>query len=225
MSLRAPAQFRLASVAALAGIVIASVVLGRVTAQNSGGPPAPTSQTNPPRAVRQTILPYGSIQRENADGTRQITSGAQSTPSQQTAAGDSGQRLSEKDLIPETPPSWLKDESTDKAFLTAMREYYAYKSSGLQHRSRVFEWQLFSSKLIFLIVLMLVSVGVIFAALQFRAGLRRTRADARDAATAIDVSTGGIKVSSPVLGVIILVISLAFFYLYLVYVYPISEIV
>jgi hypothetical protein len=32
-------------------------------------------------------------------------------------------------------------------------------------------------------------------------------------------------VSSPVLGVIILVISLGFFYLYLVYVYPISEIV
>jgi len=31
-------------------------------------------------------------------------------------------------------------------------------------------------------------------------------------------------VSSPVLGVIILVISLAFFYLYLVFVYPIKEI-
>jgi len=30
-------------------------------------------------------------------------------------------------------------------------------------------------------------------------------------------------VSSPVLGVVILVISLAFFYLYLVHVYPISE--
>jgi len=31
-------------------------------------------------------------------------------------------------------------------------------------------------------------------------------------------------VASPVLGVVILVISLAFFYLYLVYVYPIEEI-
>jgi hypothetical protein len=40
----------------------------------------------------------------------------------------------------------------------------------------------------------------------------------------LDLSTAGLKVSSPVLGVIILVISLAFFYLYLVYVYPISEI-
>jgi hypothetical protein len=34
----------------------------------------------------------------------------------------------------------------------------------------------------------------------------------------------GIKVSSPVLGVVILVISLAFFYFYLVYVYPIENI-
>jgi hypothetical protein len=42
--------------------------------------------------------------------------------------------------------------------------------------------------------------------------------------TEFEASAKGIKVSSPVLGVIILVISLAFFYLYLVYVYPISEI-
>ena len=41
--------------------------------------------------------------------------------------------------------------------------------------------------------------------------------------TSFSASATGISVSSPVLGVIILVISLAFFYLYLVYVYPISE--
>lgn len=40
----------------------------------------------------------------------------------------------------------------------------------------------------------------------------------------VELSTSGIKVSSPVLGVIILALSLAFFYLYLVYVYPIKEI-
>jgi len=39
----------------------------------------------------------------------------------------------------------------------------------------------------------------------------------------LELGQTGLKVSSPVLGVIILVISLAFFYLYLVYVYPIGE--
>jgi hypothetical protein len=42
--------------------------------------------------------------------------------------------------------------------------------------------------------------------------------------TELEISKSGVKVSSPILGVIILVISLAFFYLYLVYVYPIEEI-
>ena len=72
---------------------------------------------------------------------------------------------------------------------------------------------------------MLVGSGVVFAAIQFRAGLKRPRSAAPDEATQIDLSAGSVKVSSPVLGVIILVISLGFFYLYLVYVYPISEIV
>lgn len=42
--------------------------------------------------------------------------------------------------------------------------------------------------------------------------------------TSIEASTSGLKVSSPVLGVIILSISLLFFYLYLAFVYPIHEI-
>jgi nitrate reductase gamma subunit len=106
-----------------------------------------------------------------------------------------------------------------------MREFYSYKASGLRYRSRVFEWQLFSSRIIFTTVILLVTSGIVFAAIQFRAGLKRPRAAASDVATEIDLSTSSVKVSSPVLGVIILVISLAFFYLYLVYVYPISEVV
>ncbi len=42
--------------------------------------------------------------------------------------------------------------------------------------------------------------------------------------TEIEASLQGIRVSSPVLGVIILIISLLFFYLYLVHVYPINDV-
>jgi hypothetical protein len=133
--------------------------------------------------------------------------------------------VSPNEVAPTAPPEWLKDSATNQAFLHAMREYYAYRASGLLHRRRIFEWQLVSSKIIFMTVLLLVASGILFAALQFRAGLKRTTADARDEATSLDISTTNVKVSSPVLGVIILTISLAFFYLYLVYVYPITELV
>jgi hypothetical protein len=44
-----------------------------------------------------------------------------------------------------------------------------------------------------------------------------------DGGTSLELSTTGLKVSSPVLGVVILALSLGFFYLYLVYAYPIQE--
>lgn len=174
-----------------------------------------------PRVVRRTVLENGKIQFEYADGTMRIVPSKSAVPSSpadpQESSGTTAAGTTPDETIPVAPPSWLKDPETNRRFLKAMGDYYDYRSSGLQHRSRVFAWQLFSSKIIFVIVLLLVGAGIVFAALQFRAGLAGV--------TEIDLSPTSIKVSSPVLGVIILVISLAFFYLYLVYVYPISELV
>jgi len=122
----------------------------------------------------------------------------------------------------------LFDPPTKEKYLAALREYYNYRITGLQHRQRVFEWQLFSSKVIFIVVLLLVSTGIYFAAVQFHSGLGRrakaTGASEGEEVTEFAASLKGVKVKSPVLGVIILVISLAFFYLYLAYVYPIENI-
>jgi hypothetical protein len=115
-----------------------------------------------------------------------------------------------------------QDPSVRAKQVEAAREYYAYKTQGYRHRRRVFEWQLLSERIIFVAVLVVVLAGLYFAAVQFHIGLRRR--GAAPAVTEISASAEGIKVSSPVLGVIILTLSLAFFYLYLVYVYPISEI-
>jgi hypothetical protein len=130
-------------------------------------------------------------------------------------------------LVP--PPEGLEklDEPTRERYAAALREYYNYRLVGYRHRQRVFEWQLFSSKVIFGTVLGLVAAGIYFAWVQFHAGLARqatTDAPPASEVTEIEASPKGIKVSSPVLGVIILLISLAFFYLYLVFVYPIQEI-
>ncbi len=128
-------------------------------------------------------------------------------------------------LAPEIVPSEFLDEAAKAAMQQSLTAYYDYRTSGFDHRRRVFAWQLFSSKVIFVIVIFLVAVGLYFSWLQFRASMAGD-GNGADASiqTTIEASAKGLKVSSPVLGVIILTLSLAFFYLYLVYVYPIEEI-
>jgi hypothetical protein len=127
-----------------------------------------------------------------------------------------------KSVDPAAPlPPPVPDPQTRALYLSAMREYYAYCNTRLQHRRSVFGWQLLSAKIIFVAVLLLVFSGIYFAAVQFYSGLKT---NAAPQTTEIVASMKEVKVTSPVLGVIILVISLAFFYCYLVYVYPIADI-
>ncbi len=121
-----------------------------------------------------------------------------------------------------------------------MQRYYEYRTDGYAYRRRVFEWQLLSSRAIFVVVLALVGCGIYFAAVQFHvalAALRHPRArepappapaaeptSAIPLQTRLEVSAKGLAINSSVLGVIILALSLAFFYLYLLYVYPIHNV-
>jgi hypothetical protein len=128
---------------------------------------------------------------------------------------------------PTSAQQQLFDDSTMAMYQNALYAYYEYRVSGFKHRKEVFAWQLYSSKLIFWSVLLLVISGISFSGVQFYKSMRKTGSAGPtepESITEFEASAKGIKVSSPVLGVIILVISLAFFYLYLVYVYPISEI-
>ena len=139
--------------------------------------------------------------------------------------------LNKKDKFtfePAKPPEFLKDEKTNALYLKAWQAYYDYLSQGLAYRLKVFRWQALSSIIIFYTVLVLVFAGILFSGIQFYKSMRFSadkgqNGKADQPLTEFEASASGIKVSSPVLGVIILVISLAFFYLYLVYVYPIQE--
>ena len=126
-----------------------------------------------------------------------------------------------KPVVPSPPDPAGLDPKTNERYQAALQRYYEYLFSGFEHRQRVFEWQLISSKVIFGVVLVLVFAGMYFAAVQFHIALHEK---VKGEPTQLEASLSGIKVSSSVLGVIILVISLAFFYLYLVHVYPITEI-
>lgn len=128
-----------------------------------------------------------------------------------------------------------------------MQQYYAYRASGYEYRGRLFEWQLWSSRIIFWIVLAVVVAGLVLAAVQFwvavmhakKALAGRTSARAGDAKTAeldreqievlhlmtqLEVSAKGVIVNSSVVGLIILALSIVFFYLYLLIVYPIVNV-
>lgn len=131
---------------------------------------------------------------------------------------------SEPDLaFPEAPEPSALTPATTEAYQASLQAYYAYRKAGYDQRLAVFAWQSLSSKIIFFVVLLLVLAGIYFAAIQFHIGLRR-RDGAAPQETELSLSLSEIKVRSPVLGVIILTMSLAFFYLYLVHVYPIRDV-
>jgi hypothetical protein len=125
-------------------------------------------------------------------------------------------------LMPKVPCESIEDSEVEKRCIAALSAYYDYYQFGLAHRERVIWWQHISSCVIFIVVLGLVFVGVYFAWRQFAISLSQ---EGEKQSSSIEVGSSGIKVSSPVLGVIILSLSLAFFYLYLVFVYPIVEII
>jgi len=122
----------------------------------------------------------------------------------------------------------------------------------MRHRWRSFDFQFTASILIFIMVIIIVACGLVFSAWQFRIAVKQMNvkeavvkavALPKDAATGddpknqqapiaapaydmlksqLEVSSAGIKVNSSLLGVIILVLSIVFFYFYLIYVYPIK---
>jgi hypothetical protein len=114
------------------------------------------------------------------------------------------------------------DSVTAMGCADAVRAYYDYRVSELAHRRAVFEWQLFSSRIIFWIVIGLVVTGGAFSGIQFRIALEAPRAARVDAVarlassvpsasqgavpsaitlgldSSIEASQDGFKLSSPV---------------------------
>jgi hypothetical protein len=109
----------------------------------------------------------------------------------------------------------------------ALLAEYEHNKWALTNREAVLVFQQRAGKVIFAVVLLLVFVGVVFSGVQFFRGLRPSRKGRRaeaDAATTIEASWKGIKMTSSILGVIILMISFLFFYAYLVSVFNITVI-
>lgn len=133
------------------------------------------------------------------------------------------QSLSEAGL-PETPK-----------MLQAREEYTVF---AWRNRQDAFAWQSGSTKVIFGVVIFVVVAGLCLSAMQFyfahmtpmtktmhtnKGHANKANPDDPIEASTIEVSTSGVKITSSVIGLIILVLSIVFFFLYLKFVYPINE--
>lgn len=99
-----------------------------------------------------------------------------------------------------------------------------------QHRVDTFHWQLFASRIVFWLVVTVVLTGLLLAVRQVRRGVPSVVPTAAGAEPRplheLEASLLGLslKISSPGLGVVILVVSMLFFYMYVTEVFPIREI-
>lgn len=103
--------------------------------------------------------------------------------------------------------------------IAAHESYFDHYIERLAHRGDVFAWQHVSTMIIFAVVIGLVVAGIWFAWKQFEQDRDKPPTE-----STLELTSKGLKITSSVLGLIILTLSLGFFYLYLVYVYPIQEI-
>ena len=129
------------------------------------------------------------------------------------------------DLSPQNLPLQPSDLPISSAAATSspnvVRAQEDYIVWSFQQSRTLYEWQHRSSIIIFVLVILLVLSGIYFAALQFHYGLGIKTG--KPETTEIDASLKGFKVKSSLLGVIVLAISMAFLYLYLVHIYPIDS--
>lgn len=99
----------------------------------------------------------------------------------------------------------------------SVSSYYAW---ALKNRQSIITRQQTTGSLIFLLVITVVLVGLVFSAIQFYIALKSVHRKGSFTDTSLKASLSGVEVSSSVLGVIILTLSIVFFYLYLTNVYP-----
>jgi hypothetical protein len=163
--------------------------------------------------------PQQQIQRESDDPLENAIADSQK-------AAEKGRQSSLEGALPETPK-----------MLQAREEYAVF---AWQNRRDAFAWQSVATKVIFVVVIIVVFVGLYLSWMQFRialqAPLKLTKPGTEgstdetnptrtaDATNTIEVNTSGVKITSSVIGLVILTLSIVFFFLYLKFVYPIIEI-
>lgn len=199
--------------------------------------PSPSVTPNPPPSVSPT-LPVTAVTKQifNVEPIRPDPINSPKVETQQPAKTGDDSNAQEPELNQGYKDALKEYFSAVRARNQAAIKSYEYNSWALEtHRKAVFSWQLLSGRIIFVVVILLVLTGVCFSGIQFFIAMKEaTRkqqiseaSDAQDKKilrTTLKASLSGIEVGSSILGIIVLMISFLFFYLYVVYVCPITVI-
>lgn len=92
----------------------------------------------------------------------------------------------------------------------------------LHHAARTFNYQFYSSVMIFFLVFAIIVFSLVICWLQFRKDIYIQTADKK--INVISIGKDGLKVESPFVGLCVLAMSLCFLYMYLKEIYPIEKI-
>ncbi len=214
------------------GLLLAPLVLAQanVSMPEPGKRPAPTRSTTTAAdcRVQPTVNANGDLEFTGCSDKTEHVDRSKFDPS--SAPGGSGEKKQRQEMS-----SADLDPQTRAKLQEALRAKYAYQAFSFAHAQRTFEFQYRSGRIIFWVILLIVFAGLAFSAVQFYVGLHhplesRAKADGKEAApteeciSEFEATLQGIKLKSSVLGLIILAMSMVFFYLYLKYVYPITNI-
>lgn len=155
--------------------------------------------------TQDQVAPASHSEKRNAGAARKTDSGT---------LADAAAAAQAQINIPTQPTA--SNGQVSQAQADYNEAYWKYQRDAIEHTRKVYAWQHISSIIIFFVVIFLVLVGVVFSWLQFKAAAYKAESEE------LDASMKGVKITSSTLGVVILVLSMCFFYLYLRYVYPIN---
>jgi hypothetical protein len=146
-------------------------------------------------------------------------------------------------LIPEEEDNLISNPEAEAAYWKSSISYYeliaaknkseqlrldtvlSYNQWALSNRKEVLIRQQSTGRIIFVLVVILVLSGLLFSGIQFyiAANSSRNKESHQESTTTLKASLSGIEVSSSIIGLLILVISIAFFYLYLTNVFTLTS--
>lgn len=127
-------------------------------------------------------------------------------------------------VAPVAPGTALTQEIIDQQYSRCYWAQHRYslaalgrfQASSLEHRRRTVEWTLITSRFMFALVAIITLSGVVMAWVAVARG--------QQGETSLKLSRDGIEVKSPIIGLMILTLSLGFLYLYATVVFPVAEI-
>lgn len=140
-----------------------------------------------------------------------------STDARELAAIGNSSTLREEDFASESRRMNL---IINQIQVETARDYQLQTRAENVIRNSIYARQLLYDPIIMVSVLLIVFAGVALSYLHVRRTLPGGAADP----TTLEVGKGGLKINSPVIGLVILFISLGFFYLYLTEVYRVKDV-